>query len=88
MKKKKTKIATYFVSTGLKNVAIGWHKSKKCSSRGRKCSRKREKCSKQVYSATKYGATATNFSLNKALVTEKHVAEVQLLLQILPLKKP
>lgn len=27
-KKKKTRIATYFVSTGLKNVAIGWHKSK------------------------------------------------------------
>ena len=45
-RRKKTRIATYFVSTGLENVAIGLHKSKKCSSRGRKCSRKREKCSK------------------------------------------
>lgn len=45
-KKKKTRIATYFVSTSLENVAIGWYKSRKCSSRGRKSSRRREKCSK------------------------------------------
>lgn len=75
-KKKKTRIATYFVSTGLENVAIGWHKSKKCSSRGRKCSRKREKCSKLVYSAT-------FFSFDTALANKDHIAESLMLLHVL-----